>query len=287
MEIFVIVIDDIIDNADYIKNCIERYTSAYVENKNIIYRVISFGGDNAYPEAKKYILSNQIVIDVIFADYQLGKGYGTDLFKLITPKFRIYKILHSETDRSLINTQDLINIDYHSFSTTKSKNEIDIHEALKKYENKILSIKLKGNNSFRDKYFNDLGKLTEQAKGEIGKNNSVKYYQAIFVESLANENIQVHYYDENTKTVQSFGKTTLTISGDFITKNLWFKRLNRKTAINLLWVSKIDIFNNIVEFISPDNKKVFLPFAPDKCFEDEVRPLINQIEKGTHPYFKE
>lgn len=158
MEITVVIVDDDKYIPETLKEIVESYRSIY-HDEGVTYKVIQvFKEIFAYAKAKEYILAHQENIDILLIDYHLTRGLGTDLFALIKKEYKIYRILHSQTDNSLDESQDgLSNKIYDHFCRTKEPEKI--HESLEKFEKTILDIKLYGNKLFRGKSFLNLAKL--------------------------------------------------------------------------------------------------------------------------------
>ena len=296
MDIKVVIVDDDIIQAKIVENAVNSFESKKNET-NVRYKIIEIcKGNHAFEKVKDYIQKFQKDIDILFVDYNLDNNHlGTEVFKLLKKDFRIYKVLHSQTDISFVQAQkQFINKEYNIFSVSKDseyihksqKDVFSIHKVLEYFDEEIITTKLTGNKIFKDKYFDVRGKLRKDANNRIIASFPVTYFQALYIESNGNDNYTLFYYDNDSKKIQSIPKTKLGLES-FLRTPLEFKQVSRRLVINLLWVSKIDILNNVIEFIRPDNQKFSISFIPDKYFDEDVKPHIKEIEENIHPFFKE
>jgi len=272
MVVKVVIVDDLRRNIRHLKNAVEGYESIFADS--VFYRITeSFGGRFAFQEAKQFILAKEQEIDILMVDYNLEDGYGTDLLKLLTGKYKIYRILHSITDDTLDTNLELHMKLYDDFC--KSKDEQKIKKVISKYENEIVTIKLNGNPFFRSpKYrLNDNGKT---------RFSWVSFQNILYAESTGGDYIRITYikHDKihNDKEVSGYRLT------DFTGSKYPFHSLHSKLVINLLWVAGFNYSNKTITFITPDNSRLELPFLENDVFEIEIKPQIKNII-GNIPVF--
>lgn len=279
MNIKIVIVDDDIYNAESIHDSINSFKSIYPD-KEINYTVIEvFDGIFAYQNALKFIKANQNEIDIILADYQLTRGLGIDLLKQISKGYRIYRVIHSETDISFLKLKDdyKLFVDYFIYS----KEDDSIHKALKIYERDILNIMLFGNKEFQSSYYINDTKLNFVA-GKPIKGLNILPAEIMFIHSLGEEKFIIYYCDNKTGMIDSRIGWKITINNfqtdDF--ENYLFKRVHKQTIINLLWVSNFNIFQEEIEFIPSIKNMAFKrKFNFSDLFKEEVLPHLSDINK--------
>ena len=280
LKINIVLVDDNILNAQKLEMAVESYQSELA-----IYHVKTFSRVNAFQEAKRYILSNQQEIGLLLVDYNLNGNYGTDLFKLVdNARYRIYKILHSITDASIRYTkEELRDKQYDDFCYSKDKD--DIQSALSAFENSILNVMLYGNKNFRSKYFNEstnrIGSIESQ---KISTKSTIIFFDVLYVESLKNERIAIHYRDLVSGEIHTATSTSSTLK-EFKELNPNFKSVNSHLIVNLLWVAYID--TNVLEiiFVMTNNSVQHLKYVPTALFDQEIRPSLPKISEHIPTYF--
>lgn len=284
MEITVVIVDDDKYIPDNLKKIVEGYQSIY-HNEGVTYKVIQvFKEIFAFAKAKEYILDHQEDIDILLIDYHLTRGLGTDLFALIKKEYKIYRILHSQTDNSLDESQEeLSNKIYDHFCRTKEPEKI--HESFEKFEKNILDIKLYGNRPFRDRNFINLAKLN--LASNLPTFAGINLFDILYAQSIGNDQITICFRDFNTKKIDFRTRTGKRLPF-FTNSQFHFKSINTQTVINLLWVAKIDTSVNTIRFITLDNIVCELSYTPSPTiFDTEIKPLISDIGKNIPLFLKD
>lgn len=283
----VVVIDDLPMYAQKIENTlIER-------NKNSVsaeYIPITFCKDTHFADAQNFIYNNYKEIDLIFSDYHLdGGGNGIDLFNLFKQKnVRPYRVLHSNTSKRFgEHSEEFQDNLFDAFSRSKSPKELN--EKLSGYEGKILNIKKLGNlNFFKSYYDSNLNELSEAIEN-IGK------FRLLDIVSITTND------DLHTIIYREFKDGRMKIMSDKITgknyrigafmekaEDLQFARLNQSQLINLLWVSKIDVYNKAIHFISPDPLIRILPvthFSSESNYRETYEGFIGSLSQNIPSFF--
>ncbi len=285
MDINVVIVDDDKFNAQELLKSINNYKSFY-EAEGIEYKVIKvFDTVHAFVNARNYLSHLTDKIDILLVDYNLGAGLGTDLFRLVKNQNQIYKILHSETDNSLDEAQDDYRKSYNKFC--RSKKEETIGNALKDFEEKVLGLKLYGNKVFIKKHFID-----QDFKLESGKMfGGIKFFDILYAKSepygeSGNYQITIFYRDTNSREIHSLSRTSQRLS--FFTEGLLFKNICKDIAINFLWVTRIDINENKIRFLSLDNTLFELSnITISEKYLSGIKPFIPELDEIIPSFLKD
>lgn len=282
MRVNVLIVDDTIYYSKKLKEIIETKEININGFEYYVIDIMPFTESAAYTNAQEYIQSNQSNIDLALFDQNLKKGkLGVDLFNLFKPKNRVYKILHSETDESLDETQDELGNAYDYFC--KSKSATKIEKALLIYEREILRTIRFGNRTFKDFYLKFDGSLTSAAKECFRGFEYINLFTILYITSDGNDSYTLYYYVfEEQKIIPIIVSHKPLIY--FTTRELAFVQMGQKLVVNLLWVSKIDTVEHKVHFLVPNKFPEVVSYQPSPS--DNIKNILSQIDNGIHPYFK-
>lgn len=284
MDINILIVDNDLNQAYTICKIVNDYQSKY-RIDGIQYKIKLFDSPFAFGDAWKYLTQSQIEVDIMLIDYELIQGKGTDLFELIKKDLQVYKILHSETAKSLLATRHGHKIIYDAYCETKGN--IDVEEELKIFESEILDIKLYGNKRFRDPNFTNRTRLTRTK--QLPKFGGVLFFDILFAfidKTIRNKQfIRIFYRDHTTKKIKTFPRSTHRLT--YFEQEKSFKRVGPTMVINLLWVASIDAAKKVIRFITLDNSIFEFPYDPeDSCFNLEILPFLSDINNGIPEFFR-
>lgn len=271
MDIFVLVVDDSIPNAEVICDSVELYTDQ--SKFGVTYKVIKVcKGKPAFREAKEFLSTLSVSIDILLVDYNLGTGLGTDLFEYIRKPFNPYKILHSETDDNLSKAFPA-NRKYDAVA--KSKETAGIHASLLEYEQKILSVKIRGNNAFASK---------RQKIQKDEKFAGISLHEIYYAKSIGNNYVQIWYRRAEDRKIRDTKRSTQSLNF-FAASDYQYTFLTNLIVINLEWVAKIDLYECIVSFITLDSTLFGVPFDIKDFRRQDVHRFIFTIKESLPKYF--
>ncbi|XVJ66890.1 MAG: hypothetical protein HEQ40_12250 [Lacibacter sp.] len=290
MEIRVIIADDDKTNSETLKEIVERFNNySMYKNVGVIYKVLAvFEGIHAFSEARSFLECGNSDFDIFLADYHLKRGLGTDLFKLVNKEFKVYNILHSETDHSFVLAKKEIRenlVLVHDEVYTKDQSSI--HEALRRFESYILSVRLFGHSLFRSKYFADYqyGITTPSGGDLFYKTLNVRNVDILYISSLGNDEYHVFYRLQTTREITDFKAKKIQV-GELIRSDLIFRKVNSKLIVNMLWVAHIDLFSQSIAFTTITGKLHYIHYIDTGLFTIQIFPLVNQINRGISSFFR-
>ena len=254
MKVNALIIDDLPLYADTITTVMQQRTDSL---DDIEYHPTTFSGEGCFNQAKEYIFNNSNSIDLVFSDFNLGTGgNGIDLFNVFHElNCKPYRILHSNTDHSFIEHSEDYRDSYDAFCV--SKETPHINKNLSIYENTIAKIKQYGNPNFHDFYYDRQNAFRQKKDAKIAMGSIAPLIDIMSYQTSDDHHTFTYRNFHNGRITAS----TRTISGRLysqsalkdLTSELAFAHLNQSQSVNLLWVSKIDLDNQHVYFISPDS----------------------------------
>jgi hypothetical protein len=271
-----IIIDDMPDLGEKVEKAIKHYYSS----RNIYdYDIKTFLLENHFTLAKDYIQKYYESIDVMFSDQNLRGGKGIELFKtadiIIPTEFtsiqkhsHVYRVMHSDTDERLKQTQKEYHFFYDFF--VNSESGTDIYGFLDFYEINILEVKEKGSLKYLNYLYARpvLKKLLEQESITIDRNN-VKFRDILFLvmdKERGNSEYYHFYYKNGDEVVESLeSKKPDSKFNQAIAKLLFCPGIlkdgsKEKFKVNPLWIVDVDSRTNIIKLFPHNSIRYEIQF---------------------------
>lgn len=283
-EIHVLIVDDDKTIAEALEDAILNFKTKF--SNIVVYSAIVYKGINAYISAKEELLKTKDKIDILFIDYNIGaEGNGINLLKMFNREKKIiFKILHSYTGDSSVQSETHRNKVFDRFSRTKNLDSIK--EALEWYEEEILQAVLFGNKVYFDSFFKyDYTIKHKELETQI-KRNTANYIDWIYIESTGRDHYDICYRASENEDGFSIADRTHLVLKDFEEDNrLKVLRINNQLIVNLLWVTNIDLIDRCITFILPNSFKKKLQFNTSGERINEISNLFTPVVQSGIPSF--